>query len=123
MCVSSPHANLFNCLLVCLFNFNLFISYHNYNNFYITASEDDTHKDVTKYQEKNKKQQPTFVPIQSTCSLHTEVHTKTIYLKQVTKDVENIFNSHLWRNDVPKDDKVTTIEDICTYITAMWYGL
>ena len=103
MCVSSPHANvgvaykkllfnnLFNCLHVCLFNFNLFISYHNYNNFYITASEDDTHKDVTKYQEKNKKQQPTFVPIQSTCSLHTEVHTKTIYLKQVTKDVENTY--------------------------------
>ena len=61
LCVSSPHANvgvaykklffnnLFNCLHVCLFNCSLFISYHNSNNFYITASEDDTHKDVTKY--------------------------------------------------------------------------
>ena len=66
LCVSSPHANvgvaykklffnnLFNCLHVCLFDFSLFISHHNSNNFYITASEDDTHKDVTKYQDKNK---------------------------------------------------------------------
>ena len=98
MCVSSPHANvgvaykklfinnLFNCLHVCLFNSNLFISCHNYNNFCITASEDDTHKDVTKYQEKNKKQQPTFRDL--------KIEESYVHLTEISKESY----VHFWRN-------------------------